>query len=127
MSSKPRVVKDYDKLDEEILEQIKLNYPYGFDKHLIQFKNAKGQIVSALPFEAEDRYYLVRMTRAEAQEIIDEDDDYGDDGILKEDVKEEYSDKYIDEEDLAVVDDEDDSGFGDDDEDIDVDDDDDAF
>lgn len=126
MSSKPRVVKDYDKLDASILEQIKLNYPYGFDKHLIQFKNAKGQIVSALPFEAEDRYYLVRMTRAEAQEIIDEDDDYGDDGVLKEAVKEEYSDKYIEEEDLEVVDDGEDVGFGDDD-DLGLDDDDDEF
>jgi hypothetical protein len=115
MNSKPRVVKDYDKLDDGILEQIKLNYPYGFDKHLIQFKNAKGQLISALPFEAEDRYYLVRMTRAEAQEIIDEDDDYGDDGILKETVKEEYADKYIEEEDLEVGDDEVDAEFGDDD------------
>lgn len=124
MSSKPRVVKDYDKLDESILQQIKLNYPYGFDKHLIQFKNAQGQIISALPFEAEDRYYLVRMTRAEAQEIIDEDDDYGDDGVLKEAVKEEYSDKYIEEEDLEVADDGEDLGFGDDD-DLGLDDDDD--
>lgn len=93
---KPRVVKDFEKLDEAIQEQIKLNYPYGFDRHLITFKNIKGEFVSALPFEAEDKYYLIRMTKAEAREIIDEDDDYNEDGHLKEGVKEEYEEKYLD-------------------------------
>ena len=92
--NKPRVVKDYDKLDESILEQIKLNYPRGFEKNLIRFKNAVGKFVSALPFETEEKYYLVRMTPAEAQEIIYEDDDYDEDGNLLDDVKEEYEEKY---------------------------------
>ena len=94
--SKPRVIKDFDKLPEEIQEQIKLNHPYGFDKSLISFKNAKNKFVSALPYEAEDRYYLVRMTREEAQDIIEEDDDYDDDGVLKDEVRDDYSDKYED-------------------------------
>ena len=95
--NKPRVIKDYDLLDESILEQIKLNYPHGFDKHLILFKNAKGNLVSALPFETEDKYYLVRMTRQEANEIISEDDDYNEDGHLKSEVRAEYEEKYDDE------------------------------
>ena len=92
--SKPRVVKDYDKLDETVQEQIKLNYPNGFDRHLITFKNIKNKFVSALPFEAEDRYYLVRMTKEEARNVIKQDDDYDDDGHLKPSVKEEYLKKY---------------------------------
>ena len=72
--SKPRVVKDYEKLDIEVQEQIKLQYPYGFDKYLVTFKNAEGKLVSALPFETEDRYYLIRMTQQKAQDIIREDD-----------------------------------------------------
>ncbi|MFT4567352.1 MAG: hypothetical protein ACI9FN_002318 [Saprospiraceae bacterium] len=95
--NKPRVIKDFDKLDSEIQEQIKLIHPYGFDKSLISFKNAKNKFVSALPFEAEDRYYLVRMTREEAQDIIEEDDDYDTDGVLKDEVRDEYSEKYDDE------------------------------
>lgn len=96
MTNKPRIVKDYVKLDDGILEQIKLQYPYGFDKDLILFKNQHNKLVSALPFETEDRYYLIRMTRAEAIEIIKDDDDFDSDGVLKDDVKEELELKYED-------------------------------
>jgi hypothetical protein len=94
--SKPKVIKDYDKLPEEIQEQIKMTYPYGFDKKLIMFKNAKNKLISALPFEAEDYYYLIKMTKAEAQNIITEDDDYGEDGMLKEDVMTDLQEKHPD-------------------------------
>lgn len=97
--AKPRVVKDYDKLTEEIKEQIKLNYPLGFQRNLITFKNVEGRYVSALPFETEDKYYLVRMTKAEAVEIIENDDDYDDDGLLKKDVRDDYEEKYDDSDD----------------------------
>jgi hypothetical protein len=101
--NKPRVVKDYEKVDPEVLEQIKLQYPYGFDKALVTFKNQKGAFVSALPFETEDRYYLIRMTRLEAQQIIEDDEDYDDDGNLKDTAKEAYEDKYDDDTDLDEI------------------------
>lgn len=101
--NKPRVVKDYEKLDESIQEQIKLNFPFGFDKSLITFMNAQGKFVSALPFETEEKYYLVRMSKALAQEIIEQDEDYDDDGHLKEEVKDEYSEKYDDDIDISDV------------------------
>ena len=109
--SKPRVIKDFDKLTDEIQEQIKLSYPYGFADHLIRFTNKDGQYVSALPFETDDKYYLVRMTISQAEEIISDDDDFDDDGVLKAEVKEEYSDKYADLDYINVEsdDDEDDS------------------
>ena len=87
--SKPRVVKDYDKLDDSVIEAIKLEYPFGFEDNLITFTNAEGRKVSALPFEAEDKYYLVRMTVAEAQAIIDDDDDYDEDGNLTDEAREQ--------------------------------------
>ncbi|MFD1551621.1 hypothetical protein DNU06_03045 [Putridiphycobacter roseus] len=98
-NNKPRIIKDYIKLDKSIVEQIKLQYPYGFEDHLIIFVNAQGKNVSALPFETEDKYYLVRMTAEEAIEFIEEDDDYDDDGNLVDDVREEFEDKYEDTED----------------------------
>ena len=93
-SQKPRVIKDFEKLDQNIQEQIKLNYPDGFYHHLISFLNKDGVKVSALPFETEEKYYLVRMTVQQAIDIIDEDDDYDDEGYLKEDIKLDFEDKY---------------------------------
>jgi hypothetical protein len=119
--NKPRIIKDYEKLDEAIQEQIKLEYPMGFSRNLIHFTNKDGLKVSALPFETEDKYYLVRMTVTEAKRIIEDDDDYGDDGVLKDDVKVEYEEKYTDEEDddldLVADDGSDDFGEGADDDD----------
>lgn len=94
--SKPRVIKDFDKLDSAIQEQIKLAYPNGFYDFLITYTDREGKLVSALPFETDEKYYLVRMTYSEAIAIIEDDDDFDDDGNLKVDVKEEYGEKYKD-------------------------------
>ncbi len=102
--SKPRVIKNYDKLDDELLEQIKLNYPSGFERYLIRFTDVNGKIASALPFETPEKYYLIRMTKSEAQLIIEDDDDYDDDGILTDEAREEYGDKYDDEIEEADID-----------------------
>ena len=93
---KLKVIKDFEKLDEAIQEQIKLAFPYGFYKELIQFQDKEGKQVSALPFETEEKSYLVRMTRAEAKAIINDDDDFGDDGTLKDRIKDGYEEKYGD-------------------------------
>ena len=91
--NKPRIVKDYEKLSEDIQHRVKLTYPYGFEKELIIFKNAQGKFVSALPYETEEFFYLIRMTRVEAQEIIQEDDDFNEDGILKDKMKDKFTDE----------------------------------
>ena len=94
--NKPRIIKDYNKLDKEMQEQIKLVYADGFADNLIHFFDKKGMKVTALPFETEDRYYMLRMTENEAIQIVDEDEDYDDDGFLKEHIKQDYEDKYSD-------------------------------
>jgi len=86
--SKKRVVKDYEKLPIEIINQIKLSYPDGFVENLVKYDNAEGKRVSALPFETEDIYYLIRMTADEAEQIIEDDDDY-EDGVLREDFEDD--------------------------------------
>lgn len=129
-SSKPRVIKDFEKLDPTTQEQIKLAFPYGFHENLIHFNDREGKRVSALPFETDEKYYLVRMTRAEARAIIEDDDDFDDDGTLKESVKDDYETKYGDLNHMAdyISDGDDDSSSGGDsdddgDEDDDMDDD----
>lgn len=99
--SKPRIIKDYDKLDPDIQERIKLEYPSGYSENLVYFTNKEGKRVSALPFETEDKYYLVRMTVYEAEQLIEDDDDYDSTGSLKDSAKEEYENKYGDEDILA--------------------------
>lgn len=98
MNSKKRIIKDYDALAEETLDQIKLRYPRGFAQHLVKYTDRNGKLVSALPFECEDVYYLVRMTIREAEQIIEDDDDYDDDGTLRDDFG------LDDEDDAAILD-----------------------
>ena len=83
--SKKRIVKDYDKLPKEIVQQVKMEYPNGFAHKLIMYTGPKGEKISALPFETDEVYYLIRMTIQEARQIIRDDDDYDDDGRLRED------------------------------------------
>lgn len=111
--SKPRVVKDYEKLDSTIIEQIKLVYPRGFTKYLVPFVNKDGEKKKGLPFETEDFYYLIRMTEVKAEAIIEDDDDYDENGVLKKKVKEKYEEKYEDEDFLNELNDNEDNDFGD--------------
>jgi len=99
--NKPRIIKDYNKLDKALQEQIKLVYADGFADRLVHFFDKDGIKVSALPFETESNYYMLRMTKNEAIRIVDEDGDFDDDGLLKSEVKQDYEDKYADLEHIA--------------------------
>ncbi len=109
--NKPRIIKDYNKLDKDLQQQIKLVYADGFADNLIHFFDKDGIKITVLPFETEDKYYMLRMTENEAVQIVDDDDDFDDDGFLKNEVKQEYEDKYADMDHIAdqMSDDEDDS------------------
>jgi hypothetical protein len=95
-SNKLKVIQDYEKLTDELKEQIKLVYPEGYSQHLISFNNSKGEKVSALRFETFEKIYLVRMSIRKAEQIIEDDTDYDDDGNLKDNIKEKYEDEYSD-------------------------------
>ena len=80
--SKPRVIKDFDKLDKEIQEHIAQLYPNGFAEHLITYTDPKtGLERFALPYETEDRYYMVRMDEYMESQVDSGDaiDDFGKD------------------------------------------------
>ena len=95
-TSKLRVIKHYDKLSQETQEQIKLVFPEGYSQHLIEFKDKEGNIISGLPFETDEKIYMIKMSVKMAKQIILDDDDYDDDGSLLEDVKEKYEDEHSD-------------------------------
>ena len=117
--NKPRIVKDYEKLPEEVIEQLKLVYPMGFTKHLLSFVNKDGDKRMGLPFETEDFYYLIRMSKAKAEAIVEDDDDYDEHGRLKKGVKSELEDKHTDESFLHELNDNEDNDLGLDDDDDD--------
>lgn len=96
MNNKPRVIKDYENLDSHIQEQLKFLYPLGFSESLISYTDKEGAKQSALPFETEDKYYLIRMTANEAMQIIDEDEDFDEAGELKGEIKQLYEEKFSD-------------------------------
>ena len=114
--NKPRIVKDYEKLPLEVVEQLKLVYPMGFTTHLVSFVNKDGEKRMGLPFETEDFYYLIRMSKTKAEAIIEDDDDFDEDGRLKTKVKAKLEDKHIDESFLHELNDNEDNDLGMDDE-----------
>ncbi|MFT5667397.1 MAG: hypothetical protein ACI9DK_001591 [Vicingaceae bacterium] len=94
--NKPRVVTAFEKLDTSIQHQIKLEYPEGFSQHLISFVNKDGIKVSALRFESDKKIYLIKMSLIMAEQLIEEDEDYDEEGNLTEDARDEYEDEEID-------------------------------
>jgi hypothetical protein len=94
--NKPRVVTAFEKLDTSIQHQIKLEYPEGFSQHLISFVNKDGVKVSALRFESDKKIYLIKMSLIMAEQLIEEDEDYDEEGNLTEDARDEYEDEEID-------------------------------
>lgn len=94
--NKPKVITSFEKIDPSIQEQIKLEYPEGFSQHLIFFMNKEGEKVSALRFETEEKVYLIKMSKIIAEQLIEDDEDYDEEGNLTDLAKEEYEDKYED-------------------------------
>ena len=88
--NKPKVIKDFLKLPEEMQEEILEKYPKGYSEHLILFTDKDGKYASALPYETEDKLYLLRMPKAQVQSKSEDDeddeddtDDYGDLDTMK--------------------------------------------
>ena len=115
--AKKRVVKDYDALTEDIIRLVKLKYPSGYAESLVSYTDKQGKKVSALPFESDDTYYLIRMTILEAKCLVKEDEDYDDEGHLRAEIADvEVGDEFDGEgEDDA---DDDDEGLSDEDDHI---------
>jgi DNA-directed RNA polymerase subunit delta len=93
--AKKRIVKDYDALPEETLRLVKMKYPNGYADSLVSYTDKEGKKVSALPFESDEAYYLIRMTIMEAKRLVKEDEDFDDEGVLRGDFAEmEVNDEF---------------------------------
>lgn len=61
---KKRIIKDFKSLPEEIREDIRKHYPQGYLNQIITFFDKDKQLVSALPYETDEVYYLIKMPSA---------------------------------------------------------------
>lgn len=74
-----RIIVDYQKLNEDILNLLVEKFPDGYDdSDIISFRNAKNEIVEAVEVKTEDTIYLVkvgvRLVQA-MENFIEEEDD----------------------------------------------------
>ena len=73
-----RVIVEYAKLTNEILNLLVEKFPDGYDdSDIIRFKNAKNETIEAVEVKTEDTIYLVKvsMKLADRIENFDEEDD----------------------------------------------------
>lgn len=122
-----RVIVDYAKLTNEILNLLVEKFPDGYDdSDVIRFRNAKNELIEAVEVRTEDTIYLVKISTKLADRIenYDEDDDIDLDVDTIEPVKglDLDDDSDEDEDDDAIDKPDTDGGDDDDDEDKDPDD-----
>ena len=73
-----RIIVDYSKLTNEILNLLVEKFPEGYDdSNIIRFKNHKDEAVEAVEVRTEDTIYLVKISTKLSERMInfDEDDD----------------------------------------------------
>ncbi|WP_026728691.1 hypothetical protein [Flavobacterium denitrificans] len=116
-----RIIVDYAKLTNEILNLLVEKFPDGYDdSDVIRFRNAKNELVEAVEVRTEDTIYLVKISTKLADRIenYDEDDDMDLDVDTIEPVKGlDLDDDAADDDDDDDNQDKPDTDGGDDDED----------
>lgn len=128
-----RVIVDYSKLTNEILNLLVDKFPEGYDdSNIVRFRNAQNEMVEAVEVRTEDTIYLVKVSTklANSMENFDEDDDLDamveplDDIVKRIDEDDDMSDDDDDDEELIKKtrksDQEDDDEADDEDEDRDI-------
>nr|WP_315154108.1 DNA primase [uncultured Flavobacterium sp.] len=128
-----RVIVDYAKLTNEILNLLVEKFPDGYDdSDVIRFRNAKNELIEAVEVRTEDTIYLVKVSTKLADRIENFDEDIDDvvvpisgidlddDDAISDDDEDE--DENLDKPDLDPEDDEDgDKDIADDDDEDDED------
>jgi len=118
-----RVIVDYAKLTNEILNLLVEKFPDGYDdSDIIRFKNAKNELVEAVEVRTDDTIYLVKVSTKLSDRIenYDEDDEILNVAVepIKElDLDEDDSDEESEDENLDKADTDPEDGDDEDDDD----------
>lgn len=73
-----RIIIDYKKLTQEILDLLVEKFPDGYaEKDIVVFRNAQNEIVEAVEVKTDDTIYLVKVSQRliDTMESHDDDDD----------------------------------------------------
>ncbi len=112
-----RIIVDYAKLTNEILNLLVEKFPEGYyDSNIIRFRNAQNELIEAVEVRTEDTIYLVKVSTKLADRIenYDEDDEIEDDVIVDDEIDSDEIETNVkpleglDIDDDDVVDDDDD-------------------
>ena len=91
-----RVIVDYAKLTNEILNLLVEKFPDGYDdSDIIRFKNAKNELVEAVEVRTEDTIYLVKVST----KLSDRIENYDEDDVIIDEVVAPIKGVELDEED----------------------------
>nr|WP_315146583.1 DNA primase [uncultured Flavobacterium sp.] len=103
-----RVIVDYAKLTNEILNLLVEKFPDGYDdSDVIRFRNAKNELVEAVEVRTEDTIYLVKVSTKLADRIENFDDDEDIDAVVTP-----ISGLELDDDDAVSDDDDEDDNLG---------------
>lgn len=71
-----RIIVDYSKLTNEILNLLVDKFPDGYDdSDIIRFKNHKDETIEAVEVRTEDTIYLVKISTKLSDRMVNFDDD----------------------------------------------------
>ena len=85
-----RVIIDYKKLTDELLNMLVQKFPDGYDREdIIRFQNAQNEMIEAVEVRTEDTIYLVKVSKGLATSIENFDDDSIEDDELDIDLSED--------------------------------------
>ena len=103
-ANKPKVIKDFEKLSPEMQEAIKLKYPTGYFKFMVDYFDREGNKKSALPYETDEFFYLVKMPVVAPKGGDDDDDDYDSPKKSKKRKSEDPEDEFADLDEMGTDD-----------------------
>lgn len=79
-----RVIVDYAKLTNEILNLLVERFPDGYDdSDIVRFRNAKNELIEAVEVRTEDTIYLVKVSMKLADRIENHDEDDEIDDVIE--------------------------------------------
>ena len=119
-----RIIVDYSKLTNEILNLLVEKFPDGYDdSNIVRFRNAQNELIEAVEVRTEDTIYLVKVSTKLASRLEKYEDDIDDIvepiDVMKVDLEDEDATDDDEEENDLTKDSEDSNDSGDDDDDDD--------